>query len=89
MRGSHQRNPLKVCSDGLGNDAMQKLTLMTVRKFKFSRVSIPPNPHTFLYPSLIAKPSISGIAETIILVEGTLFLHNYKRHLRHSAYECH
>ena len=48
MRGSHQRNPLKFCSDGICNDAMQKLTLMTIRKFRFSRVSIPPNPSTFL-----------------------------------------
>ena len=55
MRGSHQKNSLKFFSDGICNDAMQKLTFVTVRKFKFSRVSIPPNPPTFLYPSLIAK----------------------------------
>ena len=55
MRESHQRNPLKFCSDGICNDPMQKLTLMTIRKFEFSRVSIPPNPPTFLYPNLIAK----------------------------------
>lgn len=34
---------------------MKKLTYMTIRKFEFSRVSIPPNPPTFLYPNLIAK----------------------------------
>jgi len=55
MRGSHQRNSLKFCSDGICNNAMQKLTFMTVRKFKFSRVSLRPNPPTFLCPSLIAK----------------------------------
>ena len=55
MRWSHQKNSLKFCIDGICNDVMQKLTFMTISKFKFSRVSIPSEPPTFLYPGLITK----------------------------------
>lgn len=76
MRGSHQKKSLKFCSDGICNDAMQKLTFTTIRKFKFSRVSIPPNPPTFLYPqSRLKNRQSQGPQRLFFLVVGTLFLH--------------
>lgn len=79
--GESPKNSLKFFSDGIYNDVMQKPTFMTMRKFKFSRVSILPNPPTFLYSSLIAK--------TVNLRDRRDPFSPYKLHLRHSPHESH